>query len=99
MQIRQRGFIGMFHHATGSDRAAPAPGEQDGQVLAIVEIAIAQRAAVEQQAIVEECAVAFLHRLQFADQVAELLDVEAVNRVQCIEVLRLLFVVRVAVVR
>ena len=57
-------------------RAAALAGQQDRQVGVRVPVAVVDAAAVGDHAVVQQRARAFLDRLQLAEQVSELLDVE-----------------------
>ena len=76
----------------------PLPDQQDRQVVVVVAVAVADAAAVDDHAVVEQRAVAFLDRLQLAEQVGELLDVEAVDLLDLRLLLRVVAVVRQVVV-
>ena len=82
----------------GLERAAALAGQQDRQVVVGVAVAVAVAAAVGDHAVVQQRAVAFRDRLQLAEQVGELLDVEGVDRADLVDLLRVVAVVRQLVV-
>ena len=63
----------------GLDGAAALAGEEDGQIVVVVAVAVADAAAVDDHGVVEEGPVAFADRFELAQQVSELLDVESVD--------------------
>lgn len=93
IEVVERGVLGIADVSPGLEGGSPCPGKEDGKVIVVVAVAIANAASVEDHALVEECALAFGDRTQFAEEVGELFEVEPVD-------LRdfLLFFVAVAVV-
>ena len=75
-------------------RAAALAGQQHRQVVVLVAVAVADGAAVGDHAVVEQRAVAFVDRLELAEEVGELLDVVGVDRANLGLQLGLVLVVR-----
>lgn len=63
----------------GADRAAGFAGEQDGEVMGIVAVAVAQSRAEDDHGVVEERGVAVAVAAQFAEEIGELLGVPRVD--------------------
>ena len=80
--------------ASRLERAAAASGEQHGQIVVRVRVAVGDAAAIDDHAIVEERALAFAHGLQAFEEVGELRHVEAIDLRQLRLLLRIAAVVR-----
>ena len=65
--------------AAGLERATAVTGEQHGKIVVIVPVAVADATAIDNHAIVQERALALLHRFEFLQKVGELRDVEPVD--------------------
>ena len=75
--------------ASGLDRAAAAPGDEDGQVVVIVLVAVAVAAAIDQHAMIEQGAVTLGHALQSLQQIGQLRDVELIDLAHLADLLRI----------
>ena len=74
---RRLGFE--FEVPVGLDGAAAVAGEEDGQIVVIVAVAVADAAAVDEHRAIEERRFALADRLEPGEEVGELLDVKAVD--------------------
>src|SRR6185295_17785687 len=81
-----------LQEAAARDRAAALAGEQDGQVVVVVAVAVGQRAAVDDHGVVEDRALLLLDRLQLLEEAGEELDVVLVD---LLDLLELVLVARV----
>src|SRR5262245_8384531 len=75
-QIRQRRFPPVNNVPPRFQRAAALAGDEDGQVVVVVPVAVAVAAAVDEHALVEQRAVAFANGLQLGQEIRELRDME-----------------------
>ena len=78
-QVVQWRFAWEDEVAAGNDSASAAAGQEDRQVSVVVAVAVADPAAVNDHDTVKKRLVTFSRRLEFAQEVGELLDVESVD--------------------
>ena len=64
--------------ATRCNRAAAPTGQQNGQIVVVVPVAVANGAAVNNHAVVEQRSFAFLDGFHFAQETRELLHVKMI---------------------
>ena len=99
MHVGQRRPLRQPHVPPALDGAAPAAGEDDGQVEGVVRVAVPHARAVDHRRVVEQRAVAVLRRRHLLEEAPEDLHVERVDLRQLRELLGPLAVVRGRVVR
>src|SRR5262245_53590295 len=78
-EIVQRRFTSVADVAAGANRAAAAASQQNRQVAVRVGVAIGDRTAVSDHAVIEQRPLALLYCLELADQIGVLLDVVGVD--------------------
>src|SRR6266487_1452975 len=61
VEVGHRRLLVEFDVATRSQGAAATPGHENGQVVVVVTVAVADRAAINNHAVVEQCPFGFLH--------------------------------------
>src|SRR5882724_9487515 len=64
VEIGHRRFFVELEMAARAERAAALAGKEDGKVVVIVAVAVADGAAINDHAIIEERTFAFLHRFE-----------------------------------
>ena len=77
-KIRHRRLTFELDVTPALNRPATTTREQDGQVVVVVPVAIAQAGAIDDHAVVEQAPLPFLDRFQLVDEVGELRRVEPV---------------------
>ena len=76
------------------DGATSLASHDDRQVVMIVTVAVADSAAVDDHRTVEQRARAFWNRLEFAEQIGKLLDMESIDDLELLVLLGIASVVR-----
>ena len=99
MHVGQRRPFRQPHVPPALDGAAPAAGEDDGQVEGVVRVAVPHARAVDDRRVIEQRAIAVLRRGHLLEEAREHLHVERVDLRQLRELLGPLAVVRRRVVR
>ena len=79
VEIGHRRFLGELHVAAGLQRTGAGAGEEDGEVVMGVRVAVGDGAAEDDHRVVEHGAGAFAEALQFPEEGSELLEVKAVD--------------------
>src|SRR5688572_12751682 len=79
VQIRHRRVFRIREVTTSANSGGGAANQQNGEVLIQVHVAVAQRAAVHQQRMIEQRAVALGDRPKPVEEVAVQLGVEGVD--------------------
>jgi len=72
-------FLAEFHVTTGVQDSAAFAGKQDGQIIMIVCVAIANGAAINDHAIVQERSFPFTNGFQFFKKISKVGHVEAID--------------------
>src|SRR5579883_3422890 len=78
VQVVERLLI-VFQVPAGLDRAAAPAGQEDGQVVVVVAVAVADPAAVNDHDMVQQGSAGLAGRRELPQQVGDLLDVETVD--------------------
>ena len=79
IEIGQGRILGELQMAAGFQAAAAFSRQQNRQLVVVVAIAVADGRAVQNHRIVEQRSRSFGHRLQLAEQIAELCQVETID--------------------
>ena len=61
------------------EHPAAATGDEDREIVVVVAVAVADAAAVDDHAAVEERAIPFARPIELLEEIGKLLDVEAVD--------------------
>src|SRR5262245_25796023 len=78
-EVGHRRSLGILNVSSGLEAVIAAPQDDHRQIFVAVQIAVAEAAAIDDHAMIEQRAVAFSNRFQLPDEVGELFDVVAVD--------------------
>ena len=79
MEIAHRGVFAEAQVAAALQGAAAAAGEDDGEVIMAVTVGIADAAAKNDHAVVQQASVAFFDAFEFLEEVGKLFTVKFIN--------------------
>ena len=79
VKVGERRGLGVLNVAASFELARRAAGDQDRQVDMVVDVGVAHAAAIEQEHMVEQRAVAFGRGFELLEEISEERDVEGVD--------------------